>query len=189
MITIELDELPKSSTFIKSAFNADKLTRKTGLEHGFTFCKPKDEIIIDKMCVGTECEINIQSDKCKNNENSFHTHPNRQQSNYSYGDIVHALDEISNKQKEHIMCVSGDKSDYIRCDKMDTSAITPQTINLSYLTEDDNPSNDNMLFLMNSNFIEFNKKTKEIEFEGNKHNIAASSMKRFIKEQKKKGIH
>lgn len=188
MSDIELNELPKSKEFMKHAKIADALTKKTELEHGFIFCKPKDKIIVDKLCIGNKCDIDISSEECSKNDNSFHTHPNRKLSQYSYDDVVHALKIVYDNKQPHIMCVSGDKSDYIRCDKIDTSAITPGTINLSYLTADDNVSVDNMLFLMNSNFMEFNKKTKEIEAKGDKHSIYINSMRRFIKEQKKLGI-
>lgn len=113
---IELDELPKSKEFIKHAKIADGLTKETGLEHGFVFCKPNDKIIVDKMCVGNKCSIIIKEENCKQHENTFHTHPH-EKTDFSIHDVWASLSHTYSSEQPRIECTKGANDINILCEK------------------------------------------------------------------------
>ncbi|MBU0777676.1 hypothetical protein KKF82_05420 [Patescibacteria group bacterium] len=119
MKDIQLRELPKSKEFIKQAKIADSLTKETGLEHGFTFCKPNNEIIVDKMCIGTECNIDISEITCGKYDNFFHTHPNRKESEPSPTDLHNATYKSYFSNKPNIVCIKAENDEYVLCEKID----------------------------------------------------------------------
>jgi len=190
MKNIELDELPKSKEFMKHAKIADGLTKETGLEHGFTFCKPSDKIIVDKMCVGDECSIHIGATQCKKEENLYHTHPGKFNSELSEYDLYSLAISSFNNDKPSVSCVKGDRATYIRCDEIsiDRSKDDERGLNIlhniehliDYMTketeagfvvsvEDDIIENTGKEY----EFIEFNANTGNIEVQGRfkEHNI------------------
>jgi len=117
MKDIELEELPKSKEFMKHAKIADGLTKETELEHGFTFCKPNDEIIVDKMCVGGECNISIGIEKCQPLSNSFHTHPISNISEHSIADLYNSAHKSFLLGTPDISCVKANNDNNILCTK------------------------------------------------------------------------
>jgi len=121
MKDIQLEELPKSKEFMKHVGIADSLTKETGFEHGFTFCKPNDKIIVDKMCVGDSCSISIKQDKCidekaRKNYNMFHTHPQGELS-FSVYDMATTIINLSSFQKQNVSCVKTIDNDNVLCEK------------------------------------------------------------------------
>jgi len=119
MKEIQLEELLKSKEFMKHVQIADGLSKETGLEHGFRFCKPNDEIIVDKMCIGDKCSIKITSEKCDIHDNKFHTHPKakKAKSKFSVADIYSSAWCSSVSKKPHITCVKATHDDNILCNK------------------------------------------------------------------------
>lgn len=120
MSNIELDELPKSKEFMKHAKIADGLTKETGLEHGFLFCKPNDEIIVDKMCVGTECSIGIGAEKCGNLSDTYHTHPSGIFSDFSLPDVAMTIAKAHKTKRAAIECVKSVDNEFILCEKVES---------------------------------------------------------------------
>lgn len=143
MDNIELTELPESKEFMKYAKIADGLTKETGLEHGFIFCKPNNKIIVDKMCVGDECSIEISAEKCNNN-NSFHTHPKKDNSMLSHADIYNSADKSYFSGESSIYCIKGENSKNIQCEK-----ITP-------------PPEDKMMMILDEYEKVTDKRTEDI---------------------------
>lgn len=117
MNEIKLEELPKSKEFMEQARIADGLTKETSLEHGFTFCKSNDKIVIDKMCVGTKCDISIGTEKCDVHTNDFHTHPHDNRTWLSIGDVHNSSYHSYLSKKPHIKCVKPANNDNIHCNK------------------------------------------------------------------------
>lgn len=121
MKDIELNELPKSKEFMQHAKIADRLTKETGLEHGFIFCKENDKIVVDNICSGTDCQINIKrQERCYGNSHiTFHTHPNRKKSELSIADLTRVVNKSFNFNEPGISCVKADEDDNIFCVKSD----------------------------------------------------------------------
>lgn len=120
MTDIKLEELPKSKEFMEHARTADILSKKTGLEHGFTFCKPNDKIVVDKICSGTECTARFSPEICGKEASSFHTHPNKKPINSTVGsgDIYEASRKSNVSQKPNIHCAKSTTDDLILCQKI-----------------------------------------------------------------------
>ena len=122
MSKIRLSELPESKEFMKHAKIADGLTKETGLEHGFLFCKPNDKIIVDKMCVGNSCHLDISPEECGKFTNSFHTHPDKLTSRYSVGDLYDSASKSYFSGQPNISCVKGEHNRTILCQKVNLHA-------------------------------------------------------------------
>jgi hypothetical protein len=119
MNDIKLEELPKSKEFMKHVKIADGLTKETGLEHGFRFCKRNNKIIVDRMCVGDKCSMLVEHEKCKIRDNSFHTHPKRNLSEFSVPDVRGVIGDSFSNFEPIISCVKGEKSTIINCIQYD----------------------------------------------------------------------
>lgn len=121
MNDIQFDELLKSKDFIKQVKIADSLTKKTGLEHGFSFCKSiHNEILIDKMCVGSDCVIKFDNEICGKIANTFHTHTiiESSTSEFSVSDIYRAAQCSHILNEPYITCVKDISDDYVFCIKI-----------------------------------------------------------------------
>ena len=190
MTDIKLEELPKSKEFMKHAKIAKGLTNKTGLEHGFIFCKPNNEIIIDKLCVGNDCSIDISEEKCNFTDDFFHTHPHQYFSEQSENDVCVAASNADKNKKSNISCVLGSKADYIKCDKVPTN----KSRHLSYLTDEMKKEKaegyqtiniEDILFDAEGTFIEFSDTTGNIEMKGTHKDIVKNIMKRHREAEEK----
>ena len=131
MKDIQLDELPKSKEFMKHVKIADGLSKETGLEHGFIFCKPNDEIVVDKMCVGNECAISVSPTVCDKFDSRFHTHPKDKAaiSRLSVGDIHNSAYSSFISKKPHITCAKSTTNNNIVCNKC--KVINKKTVQLA----------------------------------------------------------
>lgn len=120
MKEIKLEELPKSKEFMKNIKIADSLSKETGLEYAFTFCKPNDEIIIDKICSGTECTAKFSTEICGKEASSFHTHPNEEltQSTVGSGDIYEASRKSYVSKEPNIHCAKSTTDSLVLCQKI-----------------------------------------------------------------------
>lgn len=120
MKEIKLEELPKSDVFMKHVKLADDLTKESNLEHGFTFCLIDNEIVVDKICAGTECVAKFDTEICGDMANTFHTHTIIESSNsqFSVGDIYRAIQLSYALNEPYITCVKDVSSDYILCIKI-----------------------------------------------------------------------
>lgn len=120
MVDIELDEIPKSKEFMQHARTADILSKKTGLEHGFTFCKPNDKIVVDKICSGTECTAKFSPEICGKYASSFHTHPNKEltSSKVGSGDTYEASRKSYLSVRPNIHCAKSTTDELTLCQKI-----------------------------------------------------------------------
>lgn len=120
MVDIKLEELPKSKEFMKQIKTADILSKETGLEHSFTFCKPNDKIIIDEICSGTECTAKFITKKCGKEASSFHTHPNEKpiKSTVGSGDIYEASRKSYVSKEANIHCAKSTTDALVLCQKI-----------------------------------------------------------------------
>lgn len=128
MKEIYLDELQESKEFKRNIRIANDLTKKTGIEHGFKFCKPNDEIVIDKICSGLKCSMIIEPEKCNIYDSSFHVHPNiatheqpiitKKAGMLSVGDIFNSAYNSFVSNKPNITCVKDTSHTITYCEKI-----------------------------------------------------------------------
>lgn len=116
--SIDLIDIPESKKLIDSMLLCDRKTKETGLEHGFKFCKKDNEIIIDKMCVGTDCKLEFVSEKCDIKENSFHIHPRRDTSEFSIADLYNSIRNVYYSDKSIISCIKGENTKDVLCEEI-----------------------------------------------------------------------
>lgn len=121
MTEIDLYELPKSGEFVKHVRIADGLTQETGFEHGFIFCERDDKILIDKMCIGDKCKINVAVEKCNEIADGFHSHPAPSSigSRFSIGDVYEVSRRAYYAKKSMIQCVKATDDNNVICQKVD----------------------------------------------------------------------
>ena len=172
MKEIKLEELPKSKEFTEHIQIADGLSKETGFEHGFIFCKPNNKIIVDTMCVGDNCSVAIGYNECgtgKQQEkfDNFHTHP-RGEPEFSVQDITSSIIGLSSFNKQNIICVKAIDNNNVLCEKYkypDDYKILAQAIDIkveyetSPIPKNENETKEKLKKIMKPKSIKFDSKT------------------------------
>lgn len=117
MTDIKLKDVPKSKNILEHIEFTTDLTHGSGKEYGFNFCKLDKKIVVDRVCKGTECVIDISPTVCSIYDHRFHTHPNRKLSDLSVGDIAAAAFLSHHGKKPIISCVKSEFDNNTICKK------------------------------------------------------------------------